>query len=139
MATCVIPEHAQLSPEAEYRNTIYADSYERLQHFVHRAFNIFEMSNNEVVAVCIQVDSRWKYIVDQLMPSHDWQEYRDRGEEPIARGTATWSLCEVVAEQFPDITDVLLEKPTEGMAKVIVLSDGGCTVYEIEAKAAAAA
>ena len=27
-------------------------------------------------------------IADMLMPGHDWQQYRDRGEIPFARGLA---------------------------------------------------
>lgn len=66
------------------------------------------------------------------MPNHNWQEIRDQGLEPIARGTAYFPICEVVAMRVPDIADVLLEKPTEGLYKCIALDEGGCTVYEIE-------
>ena len=105
-ATAIIPPSAQLSEAAEFRNTLYVDSMSRLQHAAWRALNVLGMRNDEVVVVCIQVDSRWRYIVDLLMPGHDWQSIRDMGEEPVARGSAAWGMCEVVAERLPDIANV---------------------------------
>jgi len=134
MATATIPESAQLSDAAEYRNNMYVDSLARLQHAAWRALNVLGKRNVEVVVICIEVDSRWRDIVDQLMPGYDWQSIRDAGEKPVARGSAMWPICEVVAERLPDIADVCLEIPAEGMVKAIVLSDGGGTVYELEPK-----
>ncbi len=135
MATATIPESAQLSEAAEFRNTMYINSLSRLQHIAWRALNVHGLRNDQVVVTCIQVDSRWRDIVDLLMPNYDWQSFRDAGEEPVARGSARWGICEVVAERLPDIADVCLEIPPEGKVKVIVLSDGGGTVYELEPKA----
>ncbi len=42
--------------------------------------------------------------------------------------------CHPFVEQLPDIADVLMEKSSEGVVKVIVLSDDGGTVYELEPK-----
>ena len=134
MATATIPENAQLSEAAEFRNTLYMDSMSRLQHAAWRALNVLGMCNDEVVVVCIQVDSHWRYIVDLLMPGHDWQSIRDMGEEPVARGSAMWGMCKVVAERLPDIATAALELPPPGKVKAIVLSDGGGTIYELEPK-----
>ncbi len=135
MATAIIPEGAQLSEAAEYRNNMYLGSLPRLQQIAWRALNVLGKRNDQIVVVCIQVDSRWRDVVDALMPGYDWQSIRDKGEEPVARGSAMWPICEVVAERLPDIAAVCLEVPTEGMVKAIVLSDGGGTVYELEPKA----
>lgn len=121
-----------LSEAAERRNEMVAQCMERLQHFAYRAINIRGMQNNEFVVVCIKVDSPWRDIVDVLMPNEDWQQFRNLGQEPVARGTASFALCEIVAERLPDIADVVLEKPSAGMAKCIGLDEGGGTVYEIE-------
>jgi hypothetical protein len=117
---------------AKKRHFMVLDSMERLQHFAYRAKNVHKQTNEEVVVVCIQVDSEWRPIVDALMPNQNWQEIRDLGQEPVARGTAYFPICEVVAERLPDIAAVLLEKPSEGRYKCIALDKGGCTVYEID-------
>ncbi|MDB5224822.1 MAG: hypothetical protein JWO43_444 [Candidatus Adlerbacteria bacterium] len=103
----------------------------RLAEMAHRALHIKGLRRDQVVMVCIKVDSRWRWIVDQLMPGADWQQYRDQGQEPVARGSAMWPICEAVADELPDLKDALLEIPAEGRVKVIALDDGGGTVYEI--------
>lgn len=134
MATAVIPPHAQLSEAAEYRNFMYQSAMSRLQRLAWRALNVLGKKNDEIVVVCIQVDSRWRDWVDNLMPGHDWDAIRATGADPVAQGTVTWEACKFVAEQFPDIADIALEVPPEGKVKAIVLNDGGCTVYELEPK-----
>jgi hypothetical protein len=134
VATANIPPHAQFSVAAEFRNNMYANSMSRLQHIAWRALNVLGKRNSEFVVICIQVDSPWRDLVDLLMPGYDWQSIRDKREEPIARGSAGWSICEIVAERLPDIAAVVLEVPPEGKVKVIVLSTGGGTIYELEPK-----
>lgn len=134
MATKNIPPTAKLSLEAVLRNDIYTDALPRLQHLAWRALYVHGLTNIEFVVVCIQVDSIWRDLVDATMPNHDWQAIRDIGEEPMARGTVNWAICSVVAERLPDITDVLLETPSDGKVKAIVLTNGGGTVYELEPK-----
>lgn len=67
--------------------------------------------------VCIDVDDpTWTFLVDALMPGHDWQAYRDRGETPIARGVVPVSLIvDIVTECYPaagelhtDATNILV-------------------------------
>lgn len=119
----------------EKRNAIAQANYVRLVEIAQRSFYERKLSRDQFVMVCIQVDdTRWRYIVDQLMPNTtdaDWQKYRDRGEEPMARGSAMFPICEVLAEELPDIADVLMEIPPEGHVKCIVLAEGGGTVYNI--------
>jgi len=134
MATSVIPMNAQFSDAAEHRNTIYSQAMYRLQHLAWRALNVLGKGNGEIVIICIQVDSRWRATADHLMPNHDWDSIRAQGVEPIARGMVAWSVCEMVAEEFPDIASAVLEVPPEGKVKAIVLNDGGCTIYELEPK-----
>jgi hypothetical protein len=122
------------SEAARKRHEMVVQCYDRLQHFAFRAQSIHGFKNDEVVVVCIKVDCDWRPIVDALMPNYNWQEIRDQGLMPVARGSAMFPICEVVAERLPDIEDVLLEKPREGFFKCIALDEGGGTVYEIEPK-----
>jgi hypothetical protein len=121
------------SESAEKRNTLVHSCMSRLQNFAYRGV-AKGLKNTDFVVVCIKVDSPWRYIVDALMPNHDWEKYRLIGEEPIARGSAMFSLCEVLAEKLPNIKQALLEIPTENKVKLIALDEGGCTVYDIDPK-----
>lgn len=121
---------------AEKRNAVVSANHDRLVEMARRALLEKGLTRSEFVMVCIQVDDkRWRYIVDQLMPNTPesyWQQYRDRGEEPIARGSALFSLCKVLCEELPDIASVLMEIPPEGSVKAIVLAEGGGTVYDLQ-------
>ena len=126
--------NAQFSAAAEHRNTIYRQAMPRLQHLAWRALNVLGKENGEIVIICIQVDSRWRAMAYHLMPNYDWDSIRAQGAEPIAQGTMLWSVCEMVAKEFPSIASAALEVPPEGKVKAIVLNDGGCTIYELEPK-----
>ena len=134
MATATIPENAQLSEEAEYRNTIYRQAAHRLQHLAWRALVVLGKKNCEFAIFCIQVDSRWRALVDHVMPGQDWDVIRATGADPMAQGIISWAVCTFVAKEFPDIASIALEVPPPGKMKVVVLTDGGCTIYEIEPK-----
>lgn len=133
-ATQHIPDSAQFSESAEHRNMLFTSSLLRLQHLAFRAFNVLSKRNDEIVAVCIEVDSCWRPLVDTLMPNADWDTIRASGAEPVARGTAGWGVCQIVADAFPDLAVTALEKPDKGVMKAIVLNNGGCTIYDLNPK-----
>jgi hypothetical protein len=95
---------------------------ERIAHFVQRIEDR-EMTGADVVIVVLNVDTRYGAdIAECLMPGHDWQAYRDRGEVPFARGLA-------VREGIQDILDAI-DKPAakklaemDGIAVVVVDHD----------------
>jgi len=98
---------------------------ERVEHFKGRARTL-NMSPTEAIIVVINVDTALgAHLADQLMPGHDWDEYRARGETPYARGLV----------QLPTIKDALsleiqkvLEDPKDYATLVI---DGGPEHYEL--------
>ncbi len=124
------------SKAARERHSLLLETVDRLAHMAHNAIYLKNLRTDQFVMVCIKVDSYWWYIVDVLMPNHDlhWQSIWDRGEAPIARGSASFQICKHLSEVLPNIAEVLLEVPDEGRVKVIILDDGGATVYEIEPK-----
>lgn len=119
------------SVEAKRRHSMVVQSLDRLQHFAYRAKSVHNQSADEMIVICIKVDSKWRWIVDKLMPGQNWQKIRDLGQEPVALGTADISLCKVVAEILPGFANVLLEKPIDGHYKCVALDEGGATVYDI--------
>lgn len=61
---------------------------ERIEYFRGRVKALGKTSE-EVVIVLLNVDDPiGGKLASILMPDHDWQAYRDRGEIPIARGLA---------------------------------------------------
>ncbi|TAL42612.1 MAG: hypothetical protein EPN91_07910 [Salinibacterium sp.] len=67
---------------------LYTQNAERIAHFAGRA-KVLGRGGGDIVIVILVVDDRFGGpLASQLMPGHDWQAYRDRGEAPIARGLA---------------------------------------------------
>ena len=74
---------------------------DRVEYFQQR-FVDAGYSPEEIVIVVIHVDdSNGRILADALMPGHNWQEYRDRGEKPFARGLADRAYV----QDFLDIVD----------------------------------
>jgi len=123
-----------LSEAAQGRHDLMEQNLGRLEQIAHRAIHVKGLGANDFIIVCIKVDSRWRSVVDQLMPEHDWQQYRDQGMQPIARGSVAASFADYLAEELPDLREALREVYPYGKAKAVVLDDTGGTVYEIEPK-----
>jgi hypothetical protein len=127
-----------LSKEAMLRNDIVDQCMERLQHFAFRAFTAYGLGVNDFVVICIVVDSRWRDLVDLLVPNATdahWQAFRDRGELPVARGIALTGAINLILERLPDLRPAFEEPYPEGTARCVALDDSGGTVYQIVAQA----
>ena len=61
---------------------------DRVAHFKKRVAELC-LSTEDVVIVVLNVDDpNGELLADALMPGNNWQEIRDRGETPFARGIA---------------------------------------------------
>lgn len=130
------PIGMDLSPAAEHRNTMFQGCVLRLQRLAYRGLNVHHLRSDQFVVICIAVDSRWRELVDTLMPGTDWQRIRDTGQEPVANGLVRVEFCDTLAEEEPGIVPALetVKNPLPlGKANCVVLDDGGCTVYEVDA------
>ena len=121
---------------AEARDQFYQPQRERLEHMAFRAMKK-GLKPEDFVAVAIDVDDpNWKEGVEVLMPNATeayWQEFRDRGETPVARGTAmAGSLIEYLSHACPDIAPALTGELPQGAVRAIVMADGGASVYYIQ-------
>ncbi len=126
----LVGEIIPMSEAAKERHKLMLGNAVRLAELGQRAINK-GFSTKDFVVVCIEVDTRWKSLVDILMPNENRQLIRDTGASPIARGTVMKSICTFLREELPQIKDALMEDPTEGTLKAIVLNDTGGTVYKI--------
>jgi hypothetical protein len=93
---------------------------DRIQHFIRRAELNMDVRQKSVVITIINVDDpHGRLIADVLMPHHNWQPYRDRGEVPFARGLATRGGIEDILGIFDqDARDKLVAM--QGVAVVVV-------------------
>lgn len=62
---------------------------ERIKHFKKRAVELGRSGRDTVVTLINVDDPKGSILADALMPGHNWQQYRDAGEVPVARGLAT--------------------------------------------------
>lgn len=75
---------------------------ERIDHFKRRVAELGR-SGKDTIITLIDVDDptgHGKLFADMLMPDHNWQQFRDKGETPVARGLAN-------KDGFPDILSEL--------------------------------
>lgn len=115
---------------AEARHLIFQDSRERLEHIAFKTIRK-GLLPNQFLMVAIDVDDpSWTDVVEALMPGHNWQEIRDRGEKPIARGSAIAEpLVRYLSAAVPDIETALTGPLPERVVRAIVMAEGGASVY----------
>lgn len=115
----------------EARDKLFLLNKERLEQMAFRAMQK-GLVPNEFVTVCIDVDDpTWTEIVESLMPNYNWQEIRNRGEKPIARGTVTACITDYLSEVLPDLETALVRSLPPGEVRAIVMAETGASVYFI--------
>lgn len=106
---------------------------DRVKHFTARVRELGR-SGADTVITLINVDDpsgNGALLADMLMPGHDWQQYRDRGETPIARGLAA-------KESFPGILNKLgyhvaaNELASNDDLRIIVLHGGTVQIMDAQ-------
>ena len=101
---------------------------DRVAHFKRRVIELGK-TPKEVVIVVLNVDDPYGGpIADALMPGHNWQEIRDRGEVPFARGLADREFIQGILEQFDEEAARMLKHLT--CITVVVVNHGVACVFE---------
>ena len=116
---------------AKYKcEAIFDSQSERIAHFVKRIHSR-NLTAEDVVIVLLQVgDSNGFMITDILMPGHDWQSCRDRGEIPFARGIAGREGIQKAIDSF-DIEAGNKLRQMDGIA-VVVVDHGVAEVFQAD-------
>ena len=122
-----------MNPVDKFRDEIFNDSAVRLSEKAHRAIAVLGLDPSEVVTVAIHVDDQaWRDVVDALMPDEDWQQYRDRGEMPIARGSVrSEGLLDYISVVAPAVSRVVAKPAPPGHLYALVMAGGGVTIYTV--------
>jgi hypothetical protein len=101
-------------------------NFDRIEHFKNRLV-ARGMTAKDAVIVFVNVDDvHGGPIADALMPEMNWQEIRDRGEIPFARGLASREFMQEVLNTFDqeagtklqDMADVAIVVVDHGVAEV---------------------
>lgn len=96
------------------RETLYRLNEERLGQLAHRALSR-GLGPQDFVIVCIDMDDpSWCDVGEHLMPGHDWDAYRVRGERPIARGSVMKGFSDYIAEVVPAVASAIRQPLPEG-------------------------
>lgn len=101
---------------------------DRLQELAQKLRS--EGRQNSHFVICIDVDDKtWTPLVNELMPGHDWEQYRSQGQVPMARGIVPWALLEVVTEYMPYLQTDL--KTITSDVTGLVCAAGGASVFDL--------
>ncbi len=126
------PEAVSVIKAVEKSNCIntFHLNIDRIVHFRNR-INERHLTNNDVVIVIINVDAPFGLdIANALMPNFNWQDIRDRGEIPFARGLALREYMQKVLDIIDKEAALKLkENLTETM--VVIVDHGVAEVYDI--------
>lgn len=108
------------------KNTLEINA-DRVEHFKNRLAER-GMTADQAVIVLLNVDDvHGGLLADILMPDHNWQEYRDRGEVPFARGLAMRDGIQEVLETFDEDASTKLQGMTD--VAVVVVDHGVAEVF----------
>jgi hypothetical protein len=108
--------------------SVFDAQNDRVQHFVGR-MKALGKSPQDVVIVLINADDvHGRHLADILMPGYNWQEYRDRGEVPFARGLAARDGIEEALAVIDQ--DAALKLKKQRGISVVVVDYGTAEVFE---------
>ena len=118
----------------EFRQELMERFIQILQFLAWRAMNTLKMPSTEFVIFCIAYDTRWRYIVDKMVPQipkEYWQWSRNLGLMPVGAFTGTKPILDHLAIAFPDTSEEMKSVVADGRAKCIVLDEEGYSLYMI--------
>jgi hypothetical protein len=102
---------------------------DRVAHFKRRAIER-NMVSAEVVIVILNVDDvHGGMLAEVLMPGTNWQEFRDRGQTPFARGLATREGIQEILETFD--REAAAKLRTMADLAVVVVDFGVAEVFAV--------
>lgn len=115
-----------------HRAEFYGLNEERLAQLAEKARVKSVETSVAYSVVCIDVDDKtWTPLVDALMPNHDWEQYRSRGERPVARGIVPrYLLADTIKSMYP-----AAGKLTADAINICVFAAGGIAVIPHKQKA----
>lgn len=127
------PVDAERLARTEAAMNIFRGNAERIMHFQRRAEELGRSGRDTVITLANADDPAGGVLAELLMPGHDWQQYRDAGEIPVARGLALKSGIVNFLEEA-GYTTAAAELANTDDLRVVVLEAEVALVMEIAAK-----
>ena len=100
---------------------------DRVEHFKKRLAERNLTAKDAVIVLLNVDDANGKELAEVLMPGHNWQEYRERGEVPFARGLAMREGIQGALKFFDQEAATKLQEMTE--VAVVVVDHGVAEVF----------
>lgn len=100
---------------------------DRVAHFKRRATDLGKTPADVVITVINVDDVNGGLIAEAFMPGHDWQEIRDRGEVPFARGLAKREGIQEILATFDEEAATALQ--AMNTLAVVVVDHGVAAVF----------
>ncbi len=118
-------------PPNNLRGRLLSAYEPRLAHFARRVRALGRDPTTLVIVVLEVDDPVGGALADALMPGHDWQAIRARGEMPVACGLAEKrGVAEAVRRVWgEDSSAKLLGVPAKSVAVCVIADRGVCTAH----------
>lgn len=108
---------------------VLEQNVDRIEHFKRRIIER-NMTADQVVIILVNVDDvHGGPLADALMPGHNWQEIRDQGQIPIARGLAQRAGIQNAIAVFDKEAATKLQDTKEVAA--VVVDQGVAEVFAV--------
>jgi hypothetical protein len=109
------------------KNTLEINA-DRVQHFKRRITERGSHSGEMVIVLLNVDDPNGAFVANILLPNMNWQEIRDRGEIPFARGLA---LREGIQKMVDALDREVGERLEKAGTAVVVMDHGVVEVFEV--------
>ncbi len=114
----------------DIRGMLFKENRSKLEELAYQAMAARKISPDEFVIVCINADDLvWTELAEYLTPDQNLQQYCDRNEKSIVRGSVLNGIREYISAIIPAIKDALYQKVPKGFSRVVVMDGGGASVY----------
>lgn len=113
------------------RHNLYRADPDATERLEARAREKTEQTNKPFGVIMIDVDvPDFADMAEALMPDHDWDSYRGRGEKPVARGCVPRELLVEMVNAVREDARVGADPMPERFTAVFGL--GGVTLFEVK-------
>ena len=132
----IVPDEKTPPPDGEslqdlHDGMIYDNEFE-FADIAHRAMYIQGLENDAFVIVCIQLEPKWRALIEEFVPDFDWEAMFDSEKFRYVIGRVQFSFCESLSEYFPEDVEILMTPPSDGKARGIVIAGNDFSLYKID-------
>jgi hypothetical protein len=113
------------------RAAFYLLNYDAMLRLANRAQETGRTHETHIIVAIDADDPAWTNLRDALMPGHDWDAYRARGEAPVARGIVPKSyFAPWLYEMVPALRGSLERQPVLTHI-ALIFTNGGAMARDV--------